>query len=200
MHHLTLRTKLLGALLGVGLLTLLVTGWQAYQHAEAALQQAAINHLTSIREERRRQIEAYFASVRQDGLRLAESHEIIEAMREFKAAHRAFEAEVAQWPQAVRDRSRTDIERYYHGSVVSRLQALESSFSANEIERYVPAEDVTIALQALFLAANPNPETARDRLDRPTGGGRYADVHAQHHPFLRTVIRQAGYDDLFLID
>ena len=200
MRNLALRTKLLGALLGVGLLTLLVTGWQAYRRAEAALQQAAINHLTSIREERRLQIEAYFASVRQDGLRLAESHEIIEAMREFKAAYRAFEAEVAQSPQDARDRSRADIERYYRSSVVSRLQALESPSSADEIGRYVPAEDVTIALQALFIAANPNPEESRDRLDRPTGGGGYADVHAQHNPFLRSVIRQAGYGDLFLID
>ena len=37
MRNLALRTKLLGALLGVGLLTLLVTGWQAYRRAEAAL-------------------------------------------------------------------------------------------------------------------------------------------------------------------
>jgi methyl-accepting chemotaxis protein len=111
-RNLALRTKLLGALLAVGLLTLLVTGWQAYRRAEAALQQAAINHLTSIREERRLQIEAYFASVRQDGLRLAESREIIDAMQEFKDAHRVFEAEVAHWPQDTRDRYRADVERY----------------------------------------------------------------------------------------
>ena len=200
MRHLALRTKLLSALLGVGLLTLLVTGWQAYRRAEAALQQAAINHLTSIREERRLQIEAYVASVRRDGLRLAESREIIEAMREFKAAHRAFEAEVAQWPQAARDRYRADVEIYYRSSFVSRLRALEPQASADEIGRYLPAEDITIALQALFIADNPNPVESRDRLDRPTGGGRYADVHAQHHPFLRSVIRQTGYGDLFLID
>jgi len=199
-RNLTLRTKLLGALLAVGFLTLLVTGWQAYRRAEAALQQAAINHLTSIREERRRQIEAYFTSVRQDGLRLAESREIIDAMQEFKAAHRVFEAEVARWPQDTRDRSRADVERYYHSSFVPRLQTLESQSSADESGRYVPAEDVTIALQALFIADNPNPEASRDRLEWPTGGGRYADVHAQHHPFLRSVVRQAGYGDLFLID
>src|SRR5262249_12322452 len=145
-------------------------------------------------------IEAYFASVRRDGLRLAESHEVIEAMRAFKAAHRAFEAEVAQWPQAARDRSRADVELYYHSSFVPRLRALEPQASADEVGRYVPAEDVTIALQALFIADNPNPVEARDRLDRPTGGGQYAAVHAQHHPFLRSVIRQTGYGDLFLID
>src|SRR5262249_10397684 len=162
--------------------------------------QAAINHLTSIREERRRQIEAYFASVRRDGLRLAESHEIIDAMRGVKDAHRAFAAEVARWPQDVRGRSPADVALYYRSSFVSRLRELESEFGASETGRYMPSEDVTIALQALFIADNPNPEETRDRLDRPTGGGSYADVHAQHNPFLRSVIRQTGYGDLFLID
>jgi hypothetical protein len=35
-------------LLGVGLLTLLVTAWQADRRAETALRQAAVNQLTSI--------------------------------------------------------------------------------------------------------------------------------------------------------
>ena len=108
MRSLALRTKLLGALLGVGLLTLLVTGWQAYRRAERRCNR---RRLTTSRRSARSvgSRSAYFASVRQDGLRLAESHEIIEAMREFKAAYRAFEAEVAQSPQDARDRSRADV-------------------------------------------------------------------------------------------
>jgi PAS domain S-box-containing protein len=198
--NLSLRTKLLGALLGVGLLTLLATGWQADRRAEAALRQAAVDHLTSIREERRLEIEAYFAGVRRDGLRLAESPGIAAAMREFTVAHRAFEAEVARWPQDTRARSREAVERYYRLTFLPRLRALESESGANEPGRYLPASDVTIALQALFIVDNPNPEGARDRLDRPTAGGRYAEIHAQHNAFLRSVIRQAGYEDLFLID
>src|SRR5262249_45351824 len=93
MRNLPVRAKLVGSLLGVGLLTLLMTGWQADRRAEAALRKAAINQLTSIREERRLEIEQYFANVRRDALRLAESREISTAMREFKAAHRVFEAE-----------------------------------------------------------------------------------------------------------
>jgi hypothetical protein len=36
-RNLSLRSKLLDALLGVGLLAVLVTGWQAYRRAETAL-------------------------------------------------------------------------------------------------------------------------------------------------------------------
>ena len=187
----------MGALLGVGLLALLVTGWQAYQRAEASLRRASANHLTSIRGERKRQIEAYFAGVRRDGLAFAESHDITAAMRELKAAHRDFEAEVMAWPGGTRDRYRRELERYYEAAFAPQLRALESEPHAGG---YLPADGVTQILQALFIAANPNPEGSRDQLDRPAGGGRYAAAHARFNPFLRTMIRRFGYDDLFLID
>src|SRR5206468_7627665 len=76
----------------------------------------------------------------------------------------------------------------------------QSESSVDATGPYPESEDVTIALQALFIADNPNPEQSRDRLDRPAGTGRYADVHAGHNPVLRSVARQAGYDDLFLVD
>ena len=200
MRNLSLRTKLLGALLGVGLLALLVTGWQAYRRAETALRQASINQLTSIREEQKRQIETYFRNVRRDGLTLAESRDITGAMRDFKAAYRELAAEVAQWPEDARTRYRTQVERYYRFEFLRRLQVLEPEFGSDESRRYLPADNASLALQALFIADNPNPEASRERLDRPAGGGRYAEVHARLNPFIRSTIRQFGYDDLFLID
>jgi PAS domain S-box-containing protein len=199
-RNLSLRTKLLGALLGVGLLALLVTGWQAYRRAEAALRQASINHLTSIREERRHEIETYFENVRRDGLTLAESRDITAAMGQFKVAFRDLEAEVLQWPAAVRARYRSRVDRYLRFSFAPRLRALETEFGAKEPRRYLPDGDAALVLQALFIADNPNPEASRERLDRPAGGGQYAEVHARLNPFLRSTIRQFGYDDLFLID
>jgi PAS domain S-box-containing protein len=199
-RNLSLRTKLLAALLGVGLVALVATGWQAYRRAETALRQASINHLTSIREERRRQIETYFGNVRRDALTLAESRDITGAMAEFKAAYRELEAEVARGPEDARARYRTQVERYYRFDFLRRLQTLEPKFGTNESRRYLPTDNASLVLQALFIADNPNPEGSRDRLDRPAGGGRYAVVHATFNPLIRSTIRQFGYDDLFLID
>src|SRR5213083_64077 len=200
MRKFSLRNRLLASLLGVGLLTLLVAGLQADRRAQAALRTAAIHHLTSIREERRLQIEAYLVGIRRDGMNLAESRAGIAAMRDFKAAFRAFTAEIARSPREVRDRYRTDIELYYRSSFLPRVRTLQSESSVDATGPYPESEDVTIALQALFIADTPNPEQSRDRLDRPAGTGRYADVHAGHNPVLRSVARQAGYDDLFLVD
>jgi len=181
----------------VGLLALLVTGWQASERAETSLRRAAINQLTSIRNERKRQIEAYFADVRRDGLTLAESEAVTSAMRELKAAHRDFDAEVSGWSEEKRARYREELVRYYQDVFAPRLLGLEAE---HDPDRYVPTDGVTQALQRDFIAANPNPEPARARLDRPAGGGRYAQAHARFNPFLRALVRRLGYNDLFLID
>src|SRR5439155_1669480 len=110
-------------------LTLLVAGLQADRRAQAALPTAAIHHLTSIREERRLQIEAYLAGIRRDGMNLAESRAVIAAMRDFKAAFRAFTAEIARSPREVRDRYPTDIELYYRSSFLPRVRTLQSASS-----------------------------------------------------------------------
>ncbi len=200
MKHLSLRTKLLGAFMSVGLLALLATGWQAYQRAETALRQVSINRLTSIREERRRQIETYFRNVRRDALALAESRDTTTAMRQFSAAYRALELEAARWSEDTRARYRTPVDRYYQSAFIPRLRALETESEVSPNRRYVPADDAALWLQTLFIAENPNPEAWRDRLDRPAGGGLYGEVHARFNPFLRSTSRQFGYEDLFLID
>jgi PAS domain S-box-containing protein len=197
---LSLRNKLVAALLGVGMLALLTTGWQAYRRAEAALQQSSINQVTSIRADRGRQIETFFANVRRDALTLAESRDITNAMSEFKAAYRSLEVETTRRPAAERNRLRSVLERYYRFDFAQRLQTTESEFGVSEVQRYQPDNDASSVLQTLFIAENPNPEGARDRLDRPAGGGRYTDVHAQLNPFIRSIAHQFGYSDLFLID
>jgi PAS domain S-box-containing protein len=196
----SLRSKLLAALLGVGLLALLVTGWQADRRAETALREGSINHLTSIRDERKRQIETYFHNVRRDGLAFAASRDIRAAIEEFKTAHRDFELDVARRPEGTRARYRSEVEEYYRRSFVPRLRALEPDLDAADARRFLPAADVTIALQALFIAGSPLPEPSGARLDDPGDGGRYAEVHARLHPFLRSLARQFGYEDLFLVD
>src|SRR6266566_2093940 len=196
----SLRTRLLAALLGVGLLALLATGWQADQGAEVSLRRAAINQLTSIRAERKRQIEAYVAGVRRDAMTLAESRDVIAAMEEFRAAYRGLEAQVAGWPDTTWVRYRSEVARYYREAFVPHLRAFEPEAGPERAWGDVPADDVTIALQALFIVNNPNPEASRDRLDRPVGAGRYGEAHARLNPVLRSMVRQFGYEDLFLIE
>jgi PAS domain S-box-containing protein len=159
-----------------------------------------MQQLTSVREERRLQIEAYFANVQRDARRLAELPAIATALVELKAAYRVFEVELTRRPPAYRARQRAEVERYYEEAFLPRLRRLNPELAAKDSGRYVPVDEAAVALQELFIANNPNPEGTRARLDRPAGGGRYADVHAALNPALRAIIDNLGYEDLFLVD
>src|SRR5438309_33769 len=183
LNPVSLRTRLLCALLGVGLLALLATGWQADQRAEVSLRRTAIDQLTSIRAERKRQIEAYFAGVRRDVLTLAESRDVIAAMEEFRTAYRSLEAQVAGWPDQMRARYRSEVSRHYREAVMPHLRAFEPDAGPERARDDVPEDAVTSALQAIFIASNPNPEASRERSDRPaTGNGKRRDWAGPEKP------------------
>jgi methyl-accepting chemotaxis protein len=76
-----LQTKLLSVFVGIGLLAVLVTGWQGYYSAKRALEQASFNALTALREVKKRQIEAYFAQLRHQIVAFAENDMIISDFR-----------------------------------------------------------------------------------------------------------------------
>jgi PAS domain S-box-containing protein len=193
----SLRTRLLAALLGVGLLAVLATGWQASRRAEASLREAAISQLTSVRAERARQIEAYFAGVRRDVGWLAESREIAAAMRDLGEGCRDLRSRVASWSDGPRSRRQADLEQFYATAFLPRLRELTPAADADPAQRYLPRDDdVAVALQLRFIGG----DGARQPRDRPDAGGSYESAHARLHPYLRSVAQRFGYGDLFLID
>ncbi|MDG1287241.1 MAG: methyl-accepting chemotaxis protein [Rickettsiales bacterium] len=55
-------------------------------------------------------------------------------------------------------------------------------------------------LQRLYIDQNPNPVGAKENLDDAQDGSLYSEVHAEHHPWFRHVLRARGYYDIFLFD
>jgi signal transduction histidine kinase len=76
----TLKTKLQLSFLFIGLFSVGVTGWQSYENAKEALEKSTFAHLTAIRETKKRQIESYMQTVRNQAITLAEDRMIVDAM------------------------------------------------------------------------------------------------------------------------
>lgn len=55
-------------------------------------------------------------------------------------------------------------------------------------------------LQNQYIKENPHPTGSKDELDYAADGTSYSDVHAKFHPYLRNVLRDRGYYDIFLFD
>ncbi|HUL45208.1 MAG TPA: HAMP domain-containing protein [Bacteroidota bacterium] len=72
----------------IGLFTIVLTGWQAFENARNAIESLTFDRLTSIRETKKRQIESYVQQVRNQVIMLADDRTITEGVETLTAAYR----------------------------------------------------------------------------------------------------------------
>ena len=82
----SLSARIRWAFLTLGLVAIALTGWQGYRVADEALETAAYERLTAIRETKKRQIEGYFAQVVRTVETLARGEVALDALQGFEAA------------------------------------------------------------------------------------------------------------------
>lgn len=196
-----LRFKLVLALVSVGALAVAVTGWEGYRRARSALEAAAVNQLTSVREERRRAMESYFAQLRLETATLAESRLIGDAMRRFAAAFADLERRVTDIPPSLIAEYREGIARVHRERLAPHLDHGEGTSLTEAV--LVPRDTAALVLQVLYVLAEPaRPEagTAVDRQQAARYAGPYAEAVASLDPPLRRLVGRLGVHDIYLID
>src|SRR5262245_51797163 len=172
------RSHLLVIMLALGLAAIGLTGWESSVTSTEALRQATYERLTAIREMKRRQVEDYFAEMREHVRALAADESHVSALEQISAA----------WDTLTvgRDMAPLDAElrSYYEREVAPRLNA--------PIEPWLPATPRQQLLQHWFISANQFPVGLKDQLLVVEGAGQYGDAHARYHPTLhryRTAFR-----------
>ena len=109
-RSLKLTPKLQLSFLLIGLLSVSVTGWQAFETARSALETITFDRLTSIRETKKRQIESHFQQITNQVITFSEDRMIIEAARKFKETFRRRNGDYSR------------IHAYYHPILRNFLQ------------------------------------------------------------------------------
>ncbi len=196
-RDLSLRVKLLLLFLAMGLLTMIVIGWQGYINGKHSLEQASFNQLTSVRETKARQIERYFEQIRNQVVTLSEDRMIVDAMRQFKDAFHNVVRESGV-SSAQLDAQASEVRAYYSNEYLSRLK--KNTSNQVSVEQYWPGEDVSTYLQYHYLAHNPNPTGEKDNLNDANDRSRYSSLHEVYHPIIRDYLKRFGYYDIFLVD
>ncbi|MBM3810964.1 MAG: sensor histidine kinase [Acidimicrobiia bacterium] len=182
--------KLRAAFVALGLGAIAVTGWEASVGATAALREATYERLNAIHETRCRQIERYFADLRNQVQALASDESSIAAMEQFRAAWDGL-------PLTPPDSPRYDSVRKYYETEFAPRVSMEEGFS---LPAWLPQDPAATTLQHFYLAANPNPVGSKDLLFSAPGSGRYGEVHARYHPTLHRFHMAFGWYDIFLIE
>lgn len=195
-RRLRIRSKLILYMLLVAVPSLWLLGGVAYFDGKSAIKQTTFNHLTSVRVSKAAQIERYFQNVRHQVETLAENRLLIDSMSDLRAAFVELNAtpEPADEPADKID----DLRAYYVQSFLPRLSDHTGRSSA--LADYLPRTRAARYLQTAYIAQNPHPIGAKNRLVAADDGSAYSRTHERIHPYLRNVVERFGYHDLFLVD
>jgi|ETNmetMinimDraft_16_1059900.scaffolds.fasta_scaffold01500_5 diguanylate cyclase (GGDEF)-like protein/PAS domain S-box-containing protein len=193
----SIKTKLLTTFLLIGILSITITGFIFYLNAESTLKKVHFNHLTSIRETKKRQVETYFDQVRNQIITFSEDQMIIDAMKRFRKAfyevkkgNEFNDSKISQYISGIKD--------YYDEEFLTRLNA--NMKEKRGIVQYWPENAEAIILQYHYIVNNPNPTGSKGNLEMATDGSQYSRIHSKYHPIILDYQKRFGYYDIFLVD
>lgn len=191
-RSLTVRSKVTLTIIFVALTALFIIGYFSWHSSRTALRNATFNQLTGIRSAKAREVEGYFRAMHSHVRTLTEDATIIAAMVRFNRTFRELEREPIPPLWDVR------LETYYEREYFPKLT--ENLVGTPAYDNYRPRGQAATYLQYYYITTNINPTGAKGELDFARDGSSYSDYHADYHPWLRNLIHEFDYYDLFLID
>lgn len=179
-------------------LSVSANGIQSYVNIKGILQEEAFGKLRSAREERKRQIEAYFEHITNQVISFSERPMVLDAMTVFK---KVFHESQQEWlPSAPAYSAYLEALRYhYTRDFMQKLHARHAEFS-EDIASYVPTEAATVFLQYHYLLNGSQPEALQETWHHTAETSAYSRVHAVYHPVIQSYLRRFGFTNIFLVD
>ncbi|MCU1406303.1 MAG: hypothetical protein JWQ43_2606 [Glaciihabitans sp.] len=185
------QTKLLIMLLCVSLLSAGIVGAIGFLNGRDSLREAAFNQLTTIRELRTEEIEATFANIQRGVTLDSRTKDSVDASLDFNLGFEQLRTtDIDAGLEA-------DVLSYYEDTFVPALE--QRSGQDFEAEALMPNTDAGRYLQAQYTVNSANFDEAIARDDAGDGSS-WSAAHAEHHPYLRGLVEQLGYEDVLLLN
>lgn len=169
-------------------------GWKASDLSEQALYQRATSQLTSIRENKRSEIENYFQLIRGQLLTTAHSIGVRDAMIAFKDTFKRYPVDLVSASDL------STLSNYYTSSFGMNYRTVNGGDSANALQKLNMLSPRAKALQARYIGVNPNPLGEKHKMMVDSLGTEYDQVHSKYHPSIKGFLEEFGYYDIFLVD
>ncbi|MDH3355267.1 MAG: methyl-accepting chemotaxis protein [Chromatiales bacterium] len=195
--NIEMKWMLIISMLVAGLVPLVGTGFYALNEAESALKTKGFDQLKSLRTVKAEEIEGYFKQIEHQVVTLSEDQMTIEMMRESKEGFYGLNKDLKVTSRMESD-YKSDVGRFFNNEFGSKYsKETGNSISAG---RLMASSNAGITAQYLYISNNKNPNGSKGKLDDTKDGSRYAKVHAEHHPIIRSYQEKFGYYDIFLVD
>ncbi len=187
-------------------------GIDAGEIGTEAMEAVAINHLTSVRDSKKQQIEAYFANVRNQLRFFSQNTANITAIQEFSQAFPLFQQQISRNEVSEDGPPETDnnalpldkykvaLSNFYDTEYKAEFESLNAKPPPAKDTFLASLSPNAIALQYFYIAHNPNPIGTKEELDFSGDASKYSHTHKYYHPTLLRYIQQFNFEDILLID
>jgi len=196
-HKLTIKHKLIGLSLSVGLGSLMIIGLLSINASNHTLLEQEERTLQAIRAGRQTQIEDYMGFIHQQMFNFAQDRMITQACDELVQAFHKVGDQLDEPTEPISPAYRA-VEGYYNGQFKPRLEEADQPYRG--ATTYIPPLRSALLLQAMYIANNPNPVGEKLRLDAAKEDCDYNKLHAIYHPRIRDFLESFEYYDIFLFD
>jgi methyl-accepting chemotaxis protein len=203
-----LRTQLILAFLGCGIVPLVVLGAISFSTARSgmsgmeatareSLEKGAEEQLVAIRGLKKQQVETYFDILRKMMVNFSENPAIVQGFQDLRASYRGYGAELKDFdPQA----ARASLQQFYANDFGGEYRKQNDGKQADVATYLSRLSDHQVALQLDYIRNNPNPLGQKHLLDRSASKTRYNEAHAKVHPMIRDYLQQFVLYDVFMVD
>jgi methyl-accepting chemotaxis protein len=203
-----LRTQLVVAFLGCGILPLIALGAISFSTARSGmsgmeataregLEKGAEEQLVAIRGLKKQQVETYFDILRKMVVNFSENPAIVDGFRDLRATYRDYGSEIKDFdPQA----ARAALQQFYASDFGNEYRKQNDGKQADVATYMSRLADHQVALQLDYIRNNPNPLGQKHLLDRASSKTRYNEAHAKVHPLIRDYLQQFTLYDVFMVD
>ncbi|TAE08215.1 MAG: HAMP domain-containing protein [Bacteroidetes bacterium] len=190
-RNLRLFYKFQIALFFVSTITLSVMGYFGYTEGKDLLKEKSFNMLRIMAENKRKTIETYFQTLKNQITTVSENPSTLEALKAFQAGMLSH--------QPIGEAEKKVLERYYSQQVLDML--IYNSLQKEWPENYVPTKPQAQALQYKYIANNPKPFNFRHLLEISADAPQaYDEAHKQFHRSFLTNKTAFELADILLID
>ncbi|MEM7019205.1 MAG: hypothetical protein AAF512_17925, partial [Pseudomonadota bacterium] len=213
-----LRTKMLVISAFLAGVPVAFTAWQlseeAAQLGQETLQNSTQNHIISIRDAKKQQIEQYFSLVTSQIQYYSEDPTTVRMMGSFKQAFTKFINESARpapneggppVPGAMAvnvpvDDYREALRSYYTDDFIEEYNLLNPDTPGTIAQTVDNLGENSVALQYHYIANNPNPLGTKEELIAARDPSSYTQLHRQHHQVTLDYMNRFVFRNIFYVD
>lgn len=172
----------------------LLIGTMAFLLARDALQERALQQMTSLRTVKTEQVTGYFDELKDSAVLLSNSRTIQASTPKLLQSVGTAGGNVT--PEVARER----MQRFYLGDFQQEYARRNNGLTIDTKPILEQLTDSAYAMQYQYLANNPNPVGTKGNFVSAKNGSAYDNAHQEIHARVKGFVDAYGYSDVYIVD